>query len=59
MDEMDSREELGGKTMAYAMAMPSFEDYVQLKGQNRSLRKLIDELKVCSCDSFNNENLIG
>ena len=45
MDEMDLREE-GNTSMSYAMPMPSFEDYMQLKSYNRSLKKLIEDLKV-------------
>lgn len=45
MDEMDLRDE-GNTSMSYAMPLPSFEDYMQLKSYNRSLKKLIEDLKV-------------
>ena len=52
MVEMESREESGSVSMAYAMPMPSFEDYVQIKSQNRALKKAIEDLKVCLSFNF-------
>jgi len=46
MAEFEQREDLGSKSLAYAMPMPSFEDYMQMKSQNRALRKIIEDLKV-------------
>jgi len=46
MDDIENQGELATKSVNYAMSMPSFEDYMQLKSQNRNLRKIIEDLKV-------------